>query len=433
MATNGTGSGLVVTPGPTARSAALTYAVRAGVALLAAALVACGGRTAAPEDLILLPTPAGPGSGEASLSATADGRVRMSWLEPRGEGVYALRMATLEDTTWSAAQTIATSNDFLVNWADFPSVIELPAGRLAAHWLQRGDADSHAYDIVVAQSTDGGASWSAGVRPHRDGTATEHGFVSLFPWADDALAAVWLDGRNFAAAAADPALEEEMTLRFATLDAAGRLAHEAELDGRTCDCCQTAVGLTGRGPIVAYRDRTADEVRDIYLVRYVDGAWSEPAPAHRDQWVIDACPVNGPALDARGDHVVLAWYTAASAPETPDEPVPAVYIAFSEDAGASFGAPIRVDDGQPVGRVDVVLLDDDALVTWLEGTGDRAGVRARRVARDAAGAAWTVAPSSAARASGFPRLARTADRVVYAWTDPNRGVRAASQRIEDLP
>jgi hypothetical protein len=181
-----------------------------------------------------------------------------------------------------------------------------------------------------------------------------------------------------------------------------------------CDCCQTDAVLTSAGPLVVYRDRTKDEIRDIYVTRLVGGEWTEGRPIHGDGWETDACPVNGPAAASAGDDIAVAWFTAAGG-------VPRVQLAFSSDAGVRFGEPIPVDDGNPAGRVDVVMLDDgSALVSWLERTGeDRAEVRVRRVDRDGrAGGYLTVSGSSSERASGFPRIASAgADRILVAWTD----------------
>ena len=188
----------------------------------------------------------------------------------------------------------------------------------------------------------------------------------------------------------------------------GQLDTEVRLDERTCDCCQNAAAMTTDGPIVAYRDRSPDEIRDIYVTRRVGGKWTPGAPVHSDNWKIAACPVNGPSVAAMGRRVALAWFTAANDSAR-------VKLAFSDDGGATFGEPVRVDGGNPAGRVDVALLQDgSALVTWIERTGgDTAAVRARRVSREAkAGNAATIATSSAARASGFPQMAITASDVV---------------------
>ncbi|MHB1225254.1 MAG: hypothetical protein ACYC2G_14600, partial [Gemmatimonadaceae bacterium] len=293
----------------------------AATVMIVAAAMACGGSAdtethpaqSADGATVLgaldsLASPAGPGSAEPNIAVAPDGGVYLSWLEPTGEDSHALRFASLTDTTWSAAATIVERGDMFVNWADFPSLLPLGGGRLAAHWLERGPLRG-AYDVRLVQSLDGGASWSEPVTPHSDGTPTEHGFVSLWP-AGDSVAAVWLDGRQYApGSGGEHELRNEMTLVTATVAADGGVAAEQTLDRRTCDCCQTAMAMTARGPLVVYRDRTAEEVRDISAVRLVDGAWTEPAPVANDGWTIAACPVNGPAVAARGDTAVVVWFT----------------------------------------------------------------------------------------------------------------------------
>ena len=390
---------------------ALAAAVVAGVVVLQREPTAAN--AAAPTAVVdSIGSPAAPGSAEPNLAVAPDGRVYLSWIEPADSG-HALRFAVLEGNRWSAPQTIRRGRDFFVNWADFPSMEVLDGGRLAAHWLQRNGTGTYAYGVRIAQSSDGGRTWSAPVVPHRDSSQTEHGFVAM--WRENGqLGAVWLDGRKFVKDGHDAG--NEMMLVSTTIAANGRLGPEVRLDERTCDCCQNAAAMTTDGPIIAYRNRSRDEIRDIYVTRRVAGKWTPGAAVHADGWKIAACPVNGPALAAAGRRVALAWFTGA-------RDTARVNLAFSNDAGASFGAPVRIDGGNPAGRVDVALLQDGgALVTWVERIGgDTAAVRVRRVGRDGrTGAPLTVARSSAARASGFPRMALAGSDVVFAWTVPGR-------------
>jgi hypothetical protein len=390
---------------------------------------------AAPQPVgsaVEIESPAPPGSGEANLFAMQDGRVLMSWIEPAGTGAHALRFAVFGEGAWSETQTVAAGSGWFVNWADFPSVVELPDGTLAAHWLVRSGSGRYAYDVHLAQSTDGGATWTEPLTPHDDNTATEHGFVSLFGAAGGGLGAVWLDGRNFADADSNSAGGHDggadMTLRYARVSIDGRLHDEAVLDDRTCECCQTAAALTADGPVVAYRDRSPEEVRDIYFTRRTADGWTQPQPLHNDGWTIHGCPVNGPFATARGRNAAIAWFTAAA-------DTPRVQIAFSSDAGARFGPPIRVDDGYPAGRVAAILLDDgSALVSWLEQVEDGADIRVRRVrANGSFSDATTIAATGAERASGFPRMALGSDGLLLAWTQPGRPrtVRVAIARLDD--
>lgn len=367
-----------------------------------------------------LPSPAGLRSGEANLAAASDGRVYLTWIERTGETGHALRVSALSGESWSAPRTVTERNDLFVNWADFPSLVELPSGRLVTYWLQKTGGRG-VYDIHVVQSTDAGETWSPSVVPHRDGLSAEHGFVSMFDTDGDSTVAVWLDGRRYAQADSTRRQTQLTTTRIA---ANGTLGSEDILDDRICDCCQTSAARASGGPVVVYRDRSATEVRDIYIVRHTAGAWSAPAPVHNDGWEIAACPVNGPAVVAHGDTLAVAWFTGA-------RDTARVKVAFSTDGGVTFGAPIQVDDGNPAGRVDVELDESGrALVVWIERVGgENAEVRVRTIDRAGTrGPALPVATSSAARASGFPRMVRRGSDFILAWTEPGDSARVRVAR-----
>ena len=390
-------------------------------------------KTASEQPLVIRTTqsPADGDSREPDLNITHDGRVILSWVEKIDEKQYALRTAALDRTGWSRAQTVAQGDNWFVNWADFPSVIALKDGILAAHWLVKSGSATYAYNVNIAQSKDSGTSWTTPIVPHRDGTLTEHGFVSLIPLPDGRLGAVWLDGRNMKDMKETdehaPA-PQSMTLRYAAMDAAGNLFDESELDERVCECCQTSATVTSDGPVVVYRDRSPGEVRDIYIVRHVNGAWTKPQPVSTDNWLINGCPVNGPSIAADGKRVAVAWFTGAA-------DTPRVKVAFSQDAGATFGQPIQVDDGESVGRVDTLLLPDgSALVCWLSGNTDGGAIKVRRVRADGSvGPPAVIAQTDISRSSGFPRMARLGDEVHFAWTEfgkPSR-VRTAVANVSD--
>jgi hypothetical protein len=360
-------------------------------------------------------SPAGVDSREPDLNATADGRIVMSWVEKLSEKRYALRFAIRDANKWSEVRTVSEGDNWFINWADFPSVIALSDGSLAAHWLVKSGSATYAYDVNIARSKDGGWTWSRPIVPHTDQTRTEHGFVSLLPLRDGRVGAVWLDGRNMKDVKEDDEHQPSaasMTLRYAAIDAKGELSDERQLDERVCECCQTAAAVTSTGVIAVYRDRSYEEVRDIYTVRQSNGTWSLPAAIHSDNWKINGCPVNGPSIAADGRRVAVAWFTQANDQAR-------VMLAFSEDAGARFGKPVIVDDGQAVGRVDVLLLPDgSALVCWLSGTVEAGEIKVRRIAQDGRpGPISPIATTDISRFSGFPRMARLGNTVHFAWTE----------------
>jgi hypothetical protein len=404
---------------------------RAGLLLFAAMMAArapASSRRNTPPEWISavesVTSPAGHSSAQPQLSVQGN-RLLLSWMERSGE-VALLRFSDRTRAGWSEPRTVANGSHLFVNWADVPSVVRLADGSLAAHWLQKSGPGTYAYDVRLAFSTDDGRTWSAPTSPHHDGTKMEHGFASLFQVPGAGLGLIWLDGRAMTEMKADDHEEMNMgamSVRAAVFDRKGVQVSETRVDDRVCECCPTAAAVTSEGPIVAFRNRTEDEIRDIYVSRLVAGRWTEPQSVHRDNWRIAACPVNGPALSAKGRKVAITWFTAATEQGH-------VFAALSSDAGKTFGAPIRIDDESALGRADIELLPDgSAAVSWIEFANQRSQFRIRRV--DGSGSrsdSSSVAGIVANRSSGYPRMARAGSELVFAWTDTQDGSRVSTAR-----
>ncbi|NKI35965.1 exo-alpha-sialidase [Wenzhouxiangella sp. XN79A] len=410
-----------------------------------ALLVVSAWLAALPVHAEVLPVthPAAAGALAPELAESDRGAV-LTWLEPDDDG-HALRFAEFDGERFGTGRTIARGHDWFVNWADTPRLFIAPDGDWIAHWPVKSGRATYAYDVVAARSTDRGATWSPPVTPHRDGTQTEHGFVSYFADPDGTAHLVWLDGRHTGAATGhaghgtggptrDEAEEGAMTLRTASMVGAS-FGPSIELDDRVCDCCQTASASTEAGPVVVYRDRSDDEVRDIHIVRRLDDGWTAPAPVAADGWVIAGCPVNGPDIAADGDRVAVAWFTMADG-------VPAVRLAVSIDSGASFQPAQTFSAGTALGRVQLARVDDGFLMLWMDEAEAGAVLRLARFG-DRGEARWTrtVAELGAGRSSGFPRMAVVGDRILLAWTssgtnaagDPAPRIATALVDLESAP
>lgn len=375
-----------------------------------------------------LEVPAGEGSGQAHLAAGPDGAIVLSWLEPAPDG-SALKLATLEGGAFGDPTTVASGGDLMVSWADFPAVVPISSDFWVAHWLRAAPQSVAAYDIVVALSTDGGATFGEGELLNLDGTLSEHGFASWFRWDGDA-GIVWLDGRRIAEQFESGDFDPDgppvgTSLRFARIRPDGTVAARGEIDALACDCCRTSATAAGGEPLVAYRDRTPDEIRDIAVRRFDDGEWTAPVILGPDGWRIEGCPVNGPAVAADEDRVAVAWFTAA-------EPAPRVRLAQSSDGGATFGAPIEIDSDNPYGQTDVALLaGGDTVVSWWRKAADGGTELAvRRVSGNGhIGDIVRVARSDVAQPVDVPQMTAAGAGVVLAWTDAGTArVRSAEVR-----
>ncbi|MEH6406018.1 MAG: hypothetical protein V7767_01965 [Leeuwenhoekiella sp.] len=336
-----------------------------------------------------------------------DRTVFMSWVEKQNDSLHALLYAEATDNNWTIPDTIATGNDWFINWADYPTITE-NNGQIMAHFLQKSAPGTYTYNIKYTHKLKN-SLWGIPETLNIDSTLSEHGFVSVMPFRDSFIAS-WLDGRK--TITTDKA-ESQMTLRGAIIDSSGWVKERFLLDDRVCDCCQTSVAITSNGPIVVYRDRSEDddEIRDISIVRWQDSTWSKPEIISKDNWHLKGCPVNGPRADAYKNSLAVAWFTAANEK-------PKIQIVFSRDGGATFDPPIRLDGGKPIGRVDIAMINEKtAVVSWLETKNDEDVILAIKV--DADGVRSTpvaIASSSSERASGFPQMALLNDNLYFAWT-----------------
>jgi len=373
-------------------------------------------QTSATLRIETLPSPTGANGSEPQLTAQAD-RVILSWVEVNGERA-SLKFAEHTPAGWSTAQSAASGTHFFINSFDVPSVHALADGSLVAHWEERlgADEDSDASKVMLSWSKDQGHTWSRPVSPHHDGTNTEHGFVSLFQAPGAGLGLVWIDGR-----ATNPETESgDMSLRASVYDGTGKQLREMVVAPRVCECCSTSAAETPEGVIVAFRNRSATEVRDIYVSRFADGRWSAPAIVHADGWMINACPINGPSIAARGRDVAVAWFMAKNDQGR-------AFVAFSHDGGRTFGAPVRVDDAGSLGRLGVQLLDDgSAAVMWIEKSSPRTQMRVRLVTP----AGMRSAPVTIADTEGsrYPRMIRDRNELLFSWTDTDKGSQVRTAR-----
>ena len=367
------------------------------------------------------PLPTVGAAAQPDLVAARDGRLLLSWIEA-GTGnsgsSHRLKFAAFDGNAWSATQEIAHGDDWFVNWADTPHIAATEDGALWAHWLRESAKAAYAYDVVLSRSGDGGKTWSTPLTVNDDATPTEHGFVSLWPQSRDSLGIAWLDGRN-TGGEGNGGHEEHgaggaMTLRVARLDAGLNKSTESELDPRTCDCCQTDTAMTARGPLIVYRDRDGDEIRDIVTARFDNGAWTLPRKVHDDRWKMPACPVNGPAVAANGVQAWVAWYTAA------DE-MPKVRIARSQDAGDSFSPPVDLDSGLEVqGRVGIAADGDAVWVSWSREDANGQSIWLARYDAELDKELQRIQVAKLqgrGRATGFAQLVARGNGAYLVWTD----------------
>ncbi len=372
---------------------------------------------------------------ESALAPNLAGN-RLSYL--RKGDFYRFETRSISERN-AAATVIAEASDFFANWADVPAMVEAGDGSWLAHWLQIAGPDTYDYGIRIARSSDAGASWTELGWLHDDAwnggageiIPGEHGFVSWVPEGAGARG-FWLDGR--ATGGHDRHDGGAMQLRT-TLIRGNEIAPSELVDDRICDCCSTAAVATANGPLVAFRDRTDGEIRDIHLLRGTEDGWQRTV-IDTSGWEIAGCPVNGPGLAADGDRVLVAWFSGA--PET------SVWAAWSLDGGLTFDRP-KLLTTNTLGRVAAAISGDLGYVAWLAQTGTDDGQpgeikdgEIQMVTLDVNGGTSEpirLVSAAASRRSGVPRLTAHEERLGLAWTHvlrPDEGPLATEVRFSWL-
>ena len=368
-----------------------------------------------------LPLPAGEQMQLASFAEGPLAQTHLLWADLLPEttdgaaSIPVLRTAQWQGTAWSEAQELARGPQLFLNWADTPRMAVQENGASVVTWLEHlppkeGGGESPGYGIRYRWRASAEAAWSESAWLHQDLESREHGFVTLLPLPDGSFQASFLQA---GATMADPTI-----LRSVILHADGTKSAERLLDEQVCDCCDTAgVVLPNGKTIVIYRNRSEEEIRDIYLVREdplaPEGKVATDLALSADQWKIQGCPVNGPAITNQGRFVMVAWYTKFQGR------LPQVKAVLSRSGGSKFVIPSILAGGdRTIGRVEAAYLPQgEVLVSWLEQTDDgKAQWVMRKIPKKGLpGGKRVLGTVADSRDSGFLSMRSTETGVLAIW------------------
>jgi len=339
---------------------------------------------------------------QAHWSTAQDGSPLLSWVEAQKDGKHTLRYAIRRGSQWTEPGVIASNRRFFRQPAESPSVVSFADGSLLAEWVEVPEGASEAEYIYVSASKDG-VKWTPPVMVHQDRSPVQHALVSMVASGDREASLVWLEALK--------GEDEPSALKRTIVGIDGKVVKEETLDPDVCTCCPTSIVKTARGLLVAYRDHTPQDVRDIAVIRFENGRWLPSKILNPDKWEINACPVNGASAAAKDNRIAIGWYTEA-------QDMPRTQLTFSGDSGATFGKPVRVSTGNPFGHVSVALDDQGgAFISWLEEGKGADGVRllVRQVTGAGVAGAVTQVAQGSRQSIGYPRLLHTGNETWITW------------------
>jgi len=306
----------------------------------------------------------------------------------------------IHNVTSGASQVIARGDNWFVNWADFPK-LAINNDHWVTWFLQHSSEGRYAYDIMLMQSFDAGTTWTEAEKLHNDTTNSEHGFASIIPL-EQGFQIAWLDGRNTQSGGHHNHGDTPgaMTLRTARINSDGSISDRTELDTRVCDCCQTELFAAPSGSMLAYRDRSSEEIRDTSVIM-LGSEPHEPTQFSADDWHITGCPVNGPSGFFL-DRAYTVNYTGADRKRE-------VYIASDNGERISLST-------QAIGRVDAITYQEHAFISFIDTVDNKPTVRILSFDGEILTDIASTIPINASRASGFPQLAMVDGTLFVALT-----------------
>lgn len=372
----------------------------------------------------LLNNPASNGSRFPNLHQDQSGAIYLGWVTNVEESIFSFQYSKYTDEGWYEPETIHIGSDYYVNWADLVSVVGVGGQAIASHRYIRPQNGESAYQTEVMFRDADTGRWDNSFQLSTGQISDAHGFVRLEPLSEEAVLAIWLedgraqmDGRveedgfaNSRTAGASPSV----SLHSAVLSADGERTITRVVDEEVCTCCHNDLVATQNGYTTAYRGQDGD-VR----IAHFDSestVWSTPEVIHQNGILRESdsgCKLEGPSVHAGGAYTAVAWYSES-------EESSSIHLARSVYPENTFQDPILIADSEPnlIGRADVVSTDSgDSYVSWMRQTEEQAQIMITHV--DAEGSiqgTYHVGTTDASTSSGIPRMAKTDEAIVVAWT-----------------
>jgi hypothetical protein len=421
----------------------------AAMLAMAALVTSCGRNEPAPVLTLGVP-----GLVNEHVSAASDGGslVAVTWSASSastGTNIFAAVSADGGRSFSTPTRVNAVDRQANVNGEQPPRVVVARerdgSAAIVVLWTAKGENGTA---LLSARSTDGGHTFAASTPMPGVDAPGNRGWESLATGGNGELYALWLDHRDTVRARAGQAMHqhEHDGEAGAAMDGASRAQRSqlfvGALDGTlaprsvargVCYCCKTALAIGAEGAIyAAWRHVYEGNRRDIAFTVSRDGgrSFEPPVRVSEDQWQLDGCPENGPALGVdvhQRIHVVWPTLVRRAGEETL-----ALFHASSAD-GRDFSPRAALPTSGAAYHPQLVVTPDGGLlVAWDELEGGQRRVKVAR-GRPGDGGVFGFAPVvlGEERLGAYPAVAGAAGHAVIAWA--RRGDDGATIAVTRLP
>jgi hypothetical protein len=327
--------------------------------------------------------------------------------------------------TFSAPTTIITLSDGIIDaHGDArPKIIPLNDNSLLVSYTTRPDKMMIG-TIFTAKSSDNGKKFST---PQPMLTSGGQRFDSYVVTPKGRIFAGWLDKTHAAQAKAEGKEFAGSGVAFAWSDDGGMTFKGKNiLMDHACECCRMSAALGRDGlPVFAWRQIFEGEIRDHYAAKLsANGAKLIGGRVSNDDWAINSCPHQGPALavDTKGAWHI-AWFTKGKNRQ-------GLFYAFSRDEGKTFSTPEKIGDDAHAPAFATLLATKKGLYrAWKEFDGAQTIIPIQQ--SNDGGKSWSAPQilASTTEASDHPILVSSKGDVFLSWGTHKEGYRLIPLRI----
>jgi hypothetical protein len=389
----------------------------------------------------------GRASSFASLAASEQ-FVTLAWGARTSDGATDVYVATSTDggrVFSTPARVNAVPGDASLSGEQPPRIALTPRPNalpsIVVVWTSKADSGTR---LLSARSDDAGRSFALPIPVPGSEAAGNRGWEAVTTTRDGAVLALWLDHResstgrttsgsashekhhhlNSKGTSTDGVARAQLSrLFFATV---GEADSPRSITGGVCYCCKTAIATDASGGVyAAWRHVYPGNVRDIAFSKSADGGhtFTPPVRISDDNWVLDGCPENGPAMVVdRAQRIHVVWPTLVPGATPAREPTLALFYAMSLD-GRRFTPRQQIPtDGVP--RHPQVTLGDEGelIVAWDEQARGTRRVALARATVDANGhARFGRRPIDDSLRAEYPAIATVDNATVVVWTSGSAG------------
>lgn len=360
------------------------------------------------------------GAAELGTSAAFDGQGRL-WTaskETAADGQYVVLQSSDDmGKTWSSPRRVQQQGEPVS--ADGENRPKIAFGRKGEIYITytKPLAKPYTGEIRFVRSDDGGKSFAAPITVHANRDLITHRFESLIVDREGRVYVAWIDKRDMQAAIARKRKYAGAALYYAVSDDGGvSFKGDYKVADHSCECCRIALALNPQGiPMALWRHVFEPNARDHALAELrPDGKPGLLTRASFDDWRVDACPHQGPAL-AYADSGIRhqTWFNMKGEEG-------GVYYAAA-DASGKLGMPLRLGSEQAM-HADIAVRGREVALAWKQFDGKSTAILGR-LSQDG-GQTWAdVELARTQGASDQPRLLASDSAIVLVWRTQNEGVR----------